>query len=155
MPGFPVLHHLLQFAQDHVHYVGDAIQPSHPLSPSPLSSFNLSQHQGLSQWVSSLHQVTKSTGASVSALVLPVSIQGWFLLRLAGLISLLLKGLSGVFSNTIDQRHQFFGAWPSLRVQLSQLYMTTGKSIAVTIQTFVGRVMSLLFNTFRSPQSIG
>ena len=58
MPGFPVLHYLLEFAQTPVHWVGDAIQPSHPLLlPSP--AFNLSQHQGLSQWVSSSHQVAK------------------------------------------------------------------------------------------------
>ena len=58
-PGFPVIHYLSMFAQTHVHWVGDAIQPSHPLSsPSP-PTFNLSQHQGLFQWVSSLHQVAK------------------------------------------------------------------------------------------------
>ena len=58
-PGFPVLHRILQFAQTHVHRVGDAVQPSHPLSsPSPLA-FNLSQHQGLFQWVSSSHQVAR------------------------------------------------------------------------------------------------
>ena len=58
-PGFPVHHQLLELAQTHVHWVGDAIQPYHPLSsPSP-PAFNLSQHQGLFQWVSSLHQVTK------------------------------------------------------------------------------------------------
>ena len=57
MPGFPVLHYLPEFAQTYVHWVGDAIQPSRPLlSPSP-PVFNLSQHQGLFQWVSSLHQV--------------------------------------------------------------------------------------------------
>ena len=58
-PGFPVLHHLLEFAQTHVRWVGDAIQPSHPLSsPSP-PAFNPSQHQGLFQWVGSLHQMAK------------------------------------------------------------------------------------------------
>ena len=58
-PGFPALHHLLELAQTHVHWVGNAIQPSHlPSSPSP-PAFNLSQHQGLFQWVSSLHQVAK------------------------------------------------------------------------------------------------
>ena len=57
-PGFPVHHQLPELAQIHVHPVGDAIQPSHPLSsPSPV--FSLSQHQGLFQWVSSLHQVAK------------------------------------------------------------------------------------------------
>ena len=59
MPGVPVHHQLLEFTQIHVHWVGDAIQSSHPLSsPSP-PAFNLSQHQGLFQWVSSLHQVAK------------------------------------------------------------------------------------------------
>ena len=59
MPGFPVHHHLVEFAQTHVHWIGDAIQPSHPLLfPSP-PAFNLSQHQGLFQWVDSLHQVAK------------------------------------------------------------------------------------------------
>ena len=58
-PGFPVHHQLPELAQTHVHWVCDAIQPSHPLwSPSP-PAFNLSQHQGLFQWVSSLHQVAK------------------------------------------------------------------------------------------------
>ena len=58
-PGFPVLNHLLEFAQTHVHWVGDATQPSHPLSsPSP-PAFNLSQHQGIFQWVCSSHQVAK------------------------------------------------------------------------------------------------
>ena len=59
MPGFPVHHQLPEPAQTHVHWVSDAIQPSHPLlSPSP-PIFNLSQHQGLFQWVSSSHQVIK------------------------------------------------------------------------------------------------
>ena len=93
---------LMSIAQIH------AIQPSEPLSsptsfPSP--TFNLSQHQGLFQWVSSLHQVAKSIGASAS--VIPMTIQGWFPLGLTGLISLLSMGLSRVFSSTIVQRHQF------------------------------------------------
>ena len=58
-PGLPVHHQLPEFTQTHVHWVGDAIQPSHPLSsPSP-PAFNLSQHQSLLQWVISSHQVTK------------------------------------------------------------------------------------------------
>ena len=58
-PGLPVHHQLPEFTQTHVHWVGDAIQPSHPLSsPSP-SALNLSQHQSLFQWVSPLHQVAK------------------------------------------------------------------------------------------------
>ena len=58
-PGLPVHCQLPEFTQTHVHWVGDAIQPSHPLSsPSP-PAFNLSQHQGLFRWISSLHQVAK------------------------------------------------------------------------------------------------
>ena len=58
-PVFPVLHYLLDLAQTHVHWVGDAIQPSHPLSPSSPPALNLSQHQGLFQWVSSWSQEIK------------------------------------------------------------------------------------------------
>ena len=57
-PGFPVLHYIPEFAQTHVHWVSDAIQPSHPLSPPPCA-FNLSQHQSLFQWVCFSHQVVK------------------------------------------------------------------------------------------------
>ena len=58
-PGFPVHHQILELAQTHVHWVGDAIQPSHPLSPPSPPTLNLSQHQGLFQWVGSSHQVAK------------------------------------------------------------------------------------------------
>ena len=86
-PGLPVPHHLPKFAQVHVHCICDAIQPAHRLSsPSP-SAFNLSQHQGLFQWVGCLHKLTKKTGASASASGFPVNIQGWVPLRLTGLIS--------------------------------------------------------------------
>ena len=89
----------------------------------------------------------QNTRASASGSVLPTSIQGWFLLRLTGLISLLSKGLSGVFSSTTVRRHQFFGILLFFTVQLSKPYVTTGKNLALIIQTFVSRVMSLLFNT--------
>ena len=59
MPGLPCNHQLLEFTQTHVHWVGDAIQSSHPLSSPSLPPFNLSQHQGLLKWVSSSHQVAK------------------------------------------------------------------------------------------------
>ena len=84
----------------------------------------------------------QSIGTSASALVLPMSIQGWFPLGLTGWIS---KELSRVFSNTTVQKHQFFGAQISL-VQLSYTCMTTGKTVALTRRTFVGKVMPLLFN---------
>ena len=107
-PSFPVHHQLLELTQTHVHWVGNAIQPSHPLlSPSP-PVFNLSQHQGLfpmSQFFIS---------GSALASVFPVNIQDWFPLGLTDLISLLSKGLSRVFSNTTVQKHQFFGAQLSL-----------------------------------------
>ena len=104
-PGFPVHHRLLELAQTHVHWVGDAIQPSHPLS-SPSPTFNLSQHQSLFPWVSSPHQVAKVLELQLQVLVLPMNIQDWFLLGLTGLmISLLSKGLSRLFSNTTVQNH--------------------------------------------------
>ena len=59
MPDLPVLHHLRKFAQVHVHCIGDAILPSHPLMPSSLSALSLSQQQGLFQWVRCSHQMTK------------------------------------------------------------------------------------------------
>ena len=104
----------LSITQAHVYWVGDTIQPSHPqLSPSP-PAFNLSQHQGLFQWVGSWHQVAKVLGSSASASVLPKNIQDLFPLELTGLISLQSKGLSRVFSSTTVQKQQFFGTQPSL-----------------------------------------
>ena len=100
MLGFPVFHCLPEFVQTHVHWVSDAFQSSHPLSPPSSPALNLSQHQGLFQWVGSSHQVAKSIKTSASASVLPVNIQGWFPLGLTGCISLQSKGHSGVFSST-------------------------------------------------------
>ena len=93
MPGLPVPHHLPEFTQVHIHCIGDAIQPSHPLLPSSPPALNLSQHQGLFWWVSSSHQVAKVLEASASASVLSMSIQGWFPLGLTDLIFFLSKGL--------------------------------------------------------------
>ena len=106
-PGFPIHHQLLELSQTHVQWVGDAIQPSHPLS-SPSPTFSLSQHQGLFQWVSSSNQVAKVIGVSALASVIPMNIQDWFPLGWTGLISLLSKGLSRVFYCTTVQKHQFF-----------------------------------------------
>ena len=78
----------------------------------------------------------------VSASLLPGSIWNLFPLRLIGFISLLFKGLSGVFTNTTVWRYQFFGTLPSLWSR-SHNYVTTGKTIASTMQAFVGRIMSL------------
>ena len=102
-PGFPVRHQLPEPTQAHVHHTDEAIQPSHPrLSPSP-PTFNLSQHQGLFQWVSSSHQVAK---VSASASVLSVNVQDWSPLGWTGWTSLQSKGLSRVFSNTIYKLHK-------------------------------------------------
>ena len=107
-PGLPVHHQLPEFTQTHVHRVGDAIQPSHPLlSPSP-SALNPSQHQGLFQWVSSSHEVAKVLEFQ-SASVLPVNTQDWSPLGWTRWISLQCKGLTIVFSSTTVQKHQFFG----------------------------------------------
>ena len=85
----------------------------------------------------------KNTGASGSALVLPMDIQGRFPLGLTGLLSLQSKGLSAVFSSTTVWAHQFFGAQPSLWFQLSHPCMITGKTIALTIWVLVDKVISL------------
>ena len=112
-PGLPVNHQLLEFTQTHVHWVGDAIQPSHPLlSPSP-PTFNLSQNQGLFQWVV-LGIRWPNIGVSPSASVLPMNIQDWFPLGWTGWISMQSKGLSRVSSNTAVQKHQILGAQLSL-----------------------------------------
>ena len=87
----------------------------------------------------------QSIRVSASTSVLLMNVQDWSPLGWTGWISLLSKGLSRVFSNTTVQRHQFFSTQLSL-VQLSHPYMTTGKTIALTRQTFVGKVISLLFH---------
>ena len=101
-----------EFAQTHIHWAGDTIQPSYPLSSPSSPAFNLSQNQGLStQFFASGGQ---SIGVSASASVLLVNIQDWFPLGLTGLLSLQSKQLSRVFSNTTVQKHQFFSAQLSL-----------------------------------------
>ena len=110
MPGLPVHHQLPEFTQTYVHWVGDAIQPSHPLSspsppaPKPLpasGSFPMSQ---LFEWGG------QSIGVSASASFLPMNTQDWSPLEWTGWISLQSMGLSRVFSNTTVQKHQFFCA---------------------------------------------
>ena len=113
MPGFPVLHYLPEFAETHVIWAGNAIQPSRPVTPfsSCLQFFPASGSFSMNQLFVSCGQ---STRASASASVLPMNIQSWFPLRLTSLISLLSKGLSRVFSSTTVRKHQFFSAQPSL-----------------------------------------
>jgi len=89
----------------------------------------------------------QSVGASASASVLPMNIQVWFPIWLTGLISLLSKGLSKVFSNTTIQKHHVFSAQPSLWSNSHIYTWLLEKNVALTIWTFVGKMMSLLFNT--------
>ena len=112
--------------------------PSCPQSlPSIRESFPMSQ---LFAWGG------QSTGVSALASFLPKKSQGWSPSEWTGWISLQSKGLSRVVSNTTVQKHQFFGTQLFFTVQLSHPYMTTGKTIALTRWTFVGKVKSLLFH---------
>ena len=143
MPGFPISHYLPEFAQHHVHWVSNSIQPSHPLSPPFPPVLCFSPHKSLFQWVGSSHQVAK-----VLELQLQHQSFQWifrFPLGLIGLISLLSKGLKSLL-----QHHNSIASilWCSafFMVQLLYLYMITGKTGSVTMCTTVGKVMSLLFN---------
>ena len=108
-PGLPIHHKLPESTQTHAHRVGDAIQPSHPLLSPPPPAPNLSQHQGLFQWVNSSHEVAK-------VLELQLQHQSFQWTPRTYLLSdgLQSKGVSRVFSNTIVQKHQFFGTQLSL-----------------------------------------
>ena len=144
-PGFPVHHQLPELTETHVHWVSDAIQPSHPLSsPSP-PAFNLSQHQSLSN--ESLLRIRWPKYWSFSFSISPsneysglISFRmDWFdLLEIQGTLKSLLQHHSSKAS--ILWCSAFF------IVQLSHPYMTTGKTTALTRWTFVDKVMSLLFN---------
>ena len=146
MPGLPVPPHLSKFAQVHVHCISDVLQPSNPLDTffsSCLQSFQASGTLQESQLFTSGDQKVR---ASVLVSVLWMSIQGWLPLRLTGLIPLLSKGLRSLL-----QHHSLKASilWLSafFMVQLLQLYVTTGKTIALTTETFIGRVIALPFNT--------
>ena len=133
MPGFPVLHHLLEFAQMHAHQVGDVIQPSHPLLPPSLPSLNLSQQQSFPK-----SQLFASGGLCIS--MSPSN-------EYSGLISFRIDWFDLLPVQGTLQHHSLRASvlWCSafFMVQLSHLYMTTGKTIALTPQTFVGKAMSL------------
>ena len=132
MPGFLVLHHLPEFAQTHVHWVGDAIQPSDPLSsPSP-PAFNLSQHQVLSERVSTSHHVAK---------VLELQLQLQAFQKIFGVDSFRIDQFDLAVEGTVKSLFQHHslkasGLWRSafLMVQLSHPYVTTGKTTALTIR---------------------
>ena len=121
-PGFLVHHQLPEFPQTHVHWVSDAIQPSHPLSSPFPPAFDLSLHQGLFKWIYSLHQVAK---------VLEFHPQHHF--------------FQWIFRTDLLAVQRTLKS-PFFIVQISHPYMTTGKTIALTRWTFVDKIMSLLFN---------
>ena len=153
-PGLPVHHQLPESAQTHVHWVGEANQPSHPLSTTSPPALNLSQHWGLFQWVSSSHQVarvlqfqlqhqsfqwTPSFSFSISPSNEHSFRMDWLdLLAVQGTLKSLLQHYSSKAS--ILWGSGFF------MVKLSHPYMATGKTIALTRQTFLDEEISLLFN---------
>ena len=134
-PGLPVYHQLPESTQTHVHWVSNAIQPSDPLSSHCPPAFNLSQHQGLSQWVSSSLQVAK---------VLEFQLQNQSLQWTPGLISFRLDWLDLLaVQGTLKSLLQHHSSKASVLqhssffiVQLSHPYMTTGKTIALTRHSF-------------------
>ena len=145
MPGLPV-YCFPEFAQTHVHWVGDAIPPSHPLlSPSP-PTFNLSQHQGLSnesvlciRWPKYWNFSLSLSPSNEYSGLISFRMDCFDLLAVQGILKNLLQHHSSKAS--VLQHSAFF------MVQVSHPCMTTGKTLALTIWTFVGKAMSLLFNT--------
>ena len=144
-PGFPVHYQLPELTQTHVHRVNDAIQPSHPLpSPSP-PAFNLSQHQGLFQ-----ESVLPIGWPKYWIFIFSISLSNEY----SGLISFRMDWLNLLaVQRTLKSFLQHHSSKPSILrhsaffiVQLSHPYMTIGKAVALIRWTFVGKVMSLLFN---------
>ena len=134
-----------EFAQ--IHWFGDVIKSFHPLLPPFPFAFNLSQHQGFFPMSWLFTSGSQSTGASTSTSILPMNIQGWFLLGLTGMFSLQSKGLSKSLRQYHSSKASILRHSAFFMVQLWHPYMTTRKTIALTIWTFVSKVMSLLFNT--------
>ena len=144
MPGFSVHHQLLELAQTDVHSIGDAIQQSHPLLSPSLHAFNLSQNQGLFQWVSSLHQVAKILEFSISLSneysgLTSFSMDWLDLLAVQGTLKRLLQHHS---SKASILHHSVF-----FIDQHSHPYMTAYQlfSIALTRWTIADKVISLIF----------
>ena len=145
-PGRAVHHQLPLFTQTYVHWVGDAIQLPLLLSSLSPPAFNLSQHQGLFQWVSSLHQVAKVTWSFSFSISPSNEYSGLISFRMDWLDLLAVQGSL----KSLLKHHSLKASilWHSafFTVQLSHPYMTTGKTIALTRWTFVSKVMPLLSN---------
>ena len=145
MPGVPTHHQLPEFPQTHVHRVGDAIQPSHPLSSPSLPASNPSQHQSFSN-ESTLHMRWPKYWSFSFTIIPSKEHPGLISFRMYWLDLLVVQGTL----KSLLQHHSSKASilWHStfFTVQHSHPYMTTGKTIALTRRTFVGKVMSLLFN---------
>ena len=136
-PGLPVQHQLLEFTQTCIQQVSDAIQPSHPLSSPYSPAPNPSQHQSLFQWFNSSHKVAKALEFQLQHHSFQRNPRADLLAVQGTLKSLLQHHISKA---SILRCSAFF------TVQLSHPHMTTGKTIALTRRTLVGKVMSLLLN---------
>ena len=136
---------LLEPTQTHVRWVSDAIQPSHPLSSPYPPAFNLSQHQSL-QMCQFFTSGGQSIGASASVSVLPMNIQDWFPLELTGLLSFCSPRDSQESSVTLEFKSITSSALSFLYTPTLTTIHDTGKTIALTRWTCIGKVMSLLFN---------
>ena len=152
-PGLPVHHQLPEFTQTHVHQVGDAIQPSYPLSSPFPPSPNPSQHQSFP--VSQLFAWGgQSTGVSALASFLPKNTQGWSL-EWTGWIFLQSKGLSRVFSNITVQKHQFFGAQLSSQSHSfkSIQILIIPKFVSLTLNNILDSWLTYTTTFFTSPSN--
>ena len=144
-PGLPVHHQLLEFTQTHVHRVSDAIQPSHPLSsPSPPAP-NPSQHQSLSN-ESTLHMRWPKYWSFSFSIITSKEIPGLISFTMDWLDLLAVQGTLKSLLQHHSSKASILRCSAFYTVQLSHPYMTTGKTIALTGRTFVGKVMSLLLN---------
>ena len=146
-PVIPVHHQLLEPTQTHVHRAGAAIQIAHPLSCPSHPTFNLSQHQGLFQKVGSLHQVAKRLEFQLQHCISPSNeYSGLISFRMDPLDLLAVQGTLKSLLQHCSSKASILLCSAFFMVQLWHLYMTTGKTIALTRQTFVGKVISLLLN---------
>ena len=144
VPGFPALHCLPKFAQTHILWVSDAIQPSHSLLPSS-PALSLSQHQSLFQWIGSSHQVAKG----LKLLFQHQSFQWLFKVdsfRIDCFDLLTVHRILKSFLQHCSLKASSLWCSASFMVQLSHLYVVTGKTIPLTVWTFVSKVLSLVFN---------
>ena len=139
MPGLPIHHQLLESTQTHVNWDGDAIQPSHPLLSCSSPAFNLSQHQGLFKWVSSSIRWPKYWSFSFS--ISPTNEHpGLISFRMDWLELLAVQGALKSLLQHHSSKASVFQCSAFFIVQLSHPYMTTGKTTALTRQTFVDKV---------------